>query len=132
MSKEYICISIKHSMHGNGWFLWCPNDSGYTGDVEQAGLYTEEHFKNCDGGFPVVKMSKDLCKKYKKYDSVLVDKDDFIAYSWNLRNFESTKDLDNMKAALHGIRCILTSDNIDYQTRIEKALARIEWIRRSN
>lgn len=131
MNKEYICISIKHSMHGNGWYLWCPNGQGYTGDVEQAGLYKEEDFKNA-GDFPIVKMTADICEKYKKYDSVLVDKEDFIVYSWNLRNFDTTKDLDNMKAALHGIKCILTSDNIDYRTRIEKALARIEWIRRSN
>jgi len=131
MSKEYICISIKHSMHGNGWYLWCPNCQGYTGDIEKAGLYKEEDFKGA-GDFPIVKMTADICEKYKKYDSVLVDKEDFIVYSWNLRNFDTTKDLDNMKAALHGIKCILTSDNIDYRTRIEKALARIEWIRRSN
>ena len=132
MSKKYICLSIKHSVHGHGWWFWCSNFSGYTGDIENAGLYTPEDFKQCYGGFPVVKMTADICEKYKKYDSVLVDKEDFIAYSWNLRNFDTTKDLDNMKAALHGIRCILTSDNIDYKTRIEKALARIEWIRKSN
>lgn len=128
--KIYICISIKHSMHNTGWWLWSPNFSGYTGDVSRAGIYSPDDFKAV--GYPVVKMCKNLCSIYKKYDSVLVEKDDFISYNNDLTNCQITKDIDEIKAILHGLECILTSKTIEPAIRIEKAIARIRDIRGSN
>lgn len=133
MDKKYICISVKHSVY-HGWCFWCSDFSGYTGDVDKAGLYSPEEFVGHYGdGFPVVKMRKDLARYYaKRYDSVLVDKDEFVNFTSNLRNCKKQEDIDLTKAVLHGIKCILTSDNIEPKVRIEKALARINEITRSN
>lgn len=128
--KKYICVSIKHSMHNTGWWLWSPDFSGYTGDVSRAGIYSPDDFKAV--GYPVVKMCKNLCSIYKKYDSVLVEKDDFISYNNDLTNCQITKDIDEIKAILHGLECILTSETIEPAIRIEKAIARIRDIRGSN
>lgn len=131
--NKYICLSIKHSMHGHGWWFWCSNFSGYTGDIENAGLYTPEDFKQHYAiDFPVVKMTADICKKYKKYDSVLVDKCDFIRYTNDLKNCKDDYQIDNIKGILHGLQCILTAQTIEPSIRIEKALARIREIRGSN
>jgi hypothetical protein len=131
MTKKYICISVYHSYHGNGWWLWRPNGNGYTGDISGAGEYTPNYFK--DNEVPVVKMRKDLCRYYyKKYNSVLVDKDEFISYTNDLKNCKNNCEIDNIKAILYGLECILTSENIEPRIRIEKALARINHIRRSN
>lgn len=133
MDKKYICISIKHSIY-HGWCFWSPDFCGYTGDVGKAGLYSPEEFVQHYGvEFPVVKMRKDLLKYYKKkYDDVLVYKDEFVYFLSNLRNCRTQEEIDLTKAVLHGIKCILTSDNIEPKVRIEKALARIEEITRSN
>lgn len=38
-NKNFICISIEHTYYSNsGWVLWCKNKSGYTGDVNMAGI----------------------------------------------------------------------------------------------
>ena len=81
----------------------------------------------------MVKMHKDLVKHYcKKYDSVLVDKDEFVQFISNLRNCTKQESIDTTKTVLHAIECILTSETIEPKIRIEKALARIREIRRSN
>lgn len=133
MDKKYICVSVKHSVY-HGWCFWCSDFCGYTGDVGKAGLYSPEDFlRHYGDGFPVVKMRKDLARYYaKRYDSVLVDKDEFVNFVSNLRNCNKQEDIDLTKAVLHGIKCILTSDNIEPKVRIEKALARINEITRSN
>lgn len=115
------------------WLLWCKNKSGYTGDVSMAGLYSPEDFTGKYEDVPVVKMRKDLVKHYcKKYDSVLVDKDEFVQFISNLRNCTKQESIDTTKTVLHAIECILTSETIEPEIRIEKALARIREIRRSN
>lgn len=131
MDKKYICVSVKHTYYRkNGWYLWCPNFSGYTGDADSAGLYSPEDFKNCN--FPVVKMRKDLARYYaKRYDSVLVEKDEFVNFVCNLRNCKSQEELDTVKTILHGLKCILTSESIEPNLRIEKALNRIDEVVKS-
>lgn len=75
--KKYIVISIKHTGNKkNGWYLWGKNKSGYVGTVDMAGLYSPEEFSD----YPVVKMRKDIVRYYKKFDSVLVLKDEFISH----------------------------------------------------
>ena len=131
--RKYICISIKHSIY-KGWCFWCPGFSGYTGDVERAGLYSQKDFQeHYSTEFPVVKMRKDLLKYYsKRYDSVLVDKDEFVNFTSNLRNCKKQNEIDLVKIVLHSLQCILTSESIEPKIRIEKALAKIDEIRKSN
>lgn len=83
MIKKYICISVKHTYHQKrGLWLWGHNKSGYVGESWKAGLYTEKDFDYDYARYPVVKMRKDLARFYhKKYDSVLVDKDEFIKFT---------------------------------------------------
>lgn len=133
-NKNFICISIKHTYYSNsGWVLWCKNKSGYTGDVNMAELYSPEDFTGEYENVPVVKMHKDLVKHYcKKYDSVLVDKEEFVNFIADLKNCKKQESIDTTKTCLHCIESILSSENIEPNIRIEKALARIREIRRSN
>lgn len=133
-NKKYICISIKHTYYSNyGWVLWCENKSGYTGNVNMAGLYSPEDFTGEYENVPVVKMRKDLVKYYcKKYDSVLVDRDEFVNFITDLKNCKKQESIDVVKTCLHSLECILTSDSIEPAIRIEKALAKIREIRNSN
>lgn len=88
--KKYIAISIKHTMHlkKGCWCLWDYNHSGYVDTAEKAGLYTPEEMKGEFWNFPVVKMCKDLLKRYKNIDTVLVDKDEFIAFISDKRSLD--------------------------------------------
>lgn len=133
-NKNFICISIKHTYYNNsGWVLWCKNKSGYTGDVNMAGLYSPEDFTGKYEDVPVVKMHKDLVKHYcKKYDSVLVDRDEFVNFIADLKNCKKQESIDVVKTCLYSLECILTSDSIEPNIRIEKALAKIREIRSSN
>ena len=133
-NKNFICISIKHTYYSNsGWVLWCKNKLGYTGSVNMAGLYSPEDFTDEYEDVPVVKMRKDLVKHYcKKYDSVLVDRDEFVNFISDLKNCEKQESIDMVKTCLYSLECILTSENIEQNIRIEKALAKIREIRSSN
>ena len=102
--RRFIAISIKHSQRGlqnypceprNGAYtLWGygptqDNEkrcfSGYTGNADKCEIYSledfQEHYGNgyikCD---EPVKMCPDLCRKYKKFDTVLVDADEYRRY----------------------------------------------------
>lgn len=133
-NKHFICISIKHSYYSNnGWVLWRSNKLGYTGSVNMAGIYSPEDFTGEYENFPVVKMRKDLVRYYcKKYDSVLVDKEEFVNFIADLKNCQKQESIDTAKTCLHCIESILSSENIEPNIRIEKALARIREIRGSN
>ena len=98
-----------------------------------AGLYSPEDFTGEYENVPVVKMRKDLVKHYcKKCDSVLVDRDEFVQFISDLRNCTKQESIDTAKTCLYSLECILTSETIEPEIRIEKALARIREIRRSN
>lgn len=133
-NKNFICIIIKHTYYSNsGWVLLCKNKSGYTGDVNMAGLYSPEDFTGKYEDVPVVNMCKDIIKKYcKKYDSVLVDRDEFVNFIADLKNCKKQESIDVVKTCLYSLECILTSENIEPNIRIEKALAKIREIRSSN
>lgn len=92
-NKHFICISIKHTYYSNsGWVLWRKNESGYTDSVNMAGLYSPEDFTGEYDNVPVVKMRKDLVKHYyKKYDSVLVDRDEFVNFIADLKKLQKSK-----------------------------------------
>jgi hypothetical protein len=95
--RKYIGISIKHSIYDKKkgrLILWggrrTKDDeercfSGYTTDINKCELYSLEDFQKSYGnGFikcdEPVKMKIDLCKKYKKFDTVLVDIEDYKKY----------------------------------------------------
>lgn len=97
MGRPYVAISIKHTMHG--WkfgmpcWLWGYHQtedgeprcfSGYTQYLDKAERYTSDDF---DGVYDpdIVKkepvpISVDLCKKWKKYDTVLVEAEQYFHY----------------------------------------------------
>lgn len=98
-----------------------------------AGLYSPEDFTGEYENVPVVKMRKDLAKHYcKKYDSVLVDRDEFVNFIADLKNCKKQESIDVVKTCLYSLECILTSDSIEPNIRIEKALAKIREIMSSN
>lgn len=96
--RKYVAISIKHSEHDNGKIpvLWGSRRtkdneercfSGYTCDIEICELYALGEFQKSYGSNTYgmktdepVKMYFDYKKKYKKYDTVLVDEQEFIQY----------------------------------------------------
>jgi len=102
--RKYIGISIKHSMRGiqncpsepknYSYTLWgygpTPDDSercfsGYTGNIDKCEVYSLEDFQKSYGNGYIkcdepVKMCAGLCRKYKKYDTVLVDMDDYKSF----------------------------------------------------
>ena len=43
--KKYYLLSIKHSKYDQ-YFWWGANDSGYTSDIQKAGIYTEERINS--------------------------------------------------------------------------------------
>jgi hypothetical protein len=45
MNKYYL-LSLKHSKHQNQYTWWRANNSGYTIDIQQAGVYSEEDINN--------------------------------------------------------------------------------------
>ena len=95
--RKYFAISIKHSEYrwkfGEPCVLWgCKRTddnesrcfSGYTKDIHSAELYSINEFINKYGAeicnsYPV-KMVRNLMEAYKKYDTVLMDKDVYETY----------------------------------------------------
>lgn len=88
-NRKYVAVSIKHSQHDRSKLpvLWgykrtqdnekrCFAD--YTTDIDKCELYSLDDFRNtygngyikCDEAVP---MQFDYVKRYKKYDTVLVD-----------------------------------------------------------
>ncbi|MFJ7950368.1 hypothetical protein ACIQZG_02450 [Lysinibacillus sp. NPDC096418] len=45
MSQQYYLLSIKYSNGKNTVTWWGPNNSGYTDDIEKAGIYSEEQIQ---------------------------------------------------------------------------------------
>lgn len=133
-NKNFICISIKHTYYRNsGWVLLCKNKLGYTGDVNMAGLYSPEDFTGKYEDVSVVRMHKDLVKHYcKKYDSVLAGRDESVNFTADLKNCKKQESTDVVRTCLYSPECILTSETVEPEIRIEKALARIREIRRSS
>lgn len=43
--KKYYLLSIKHSKYDQ-YSWWGPNDSGYTANIQTAGIYTEEQINS--------------------------------------------------------------------------------------
>ena len=98
MDRKYIAISIKHTeyqwKYGKPCTLWgccrTADDekrcfSGYTFFLSRAELYSPEDFREHGYDASIVKpepvhMSADLCKRWKKYDTVLVDEAEYRAY----------------------------------------------------
>ena len=102
--RKYIGISIKHSIGGTErspkepkdgrYTLWgygpTADDekrcfSGYTSNADKCEIYSLEDFQKSYGNSYIkcdepVKMCATLCEKYKQFDTVLVDIDDYKAY----------------------------------------------------
>ena len=98
MDRKYIAISIKHTeyrwKYGKPCTLWgccrtADNEkrcfSGYTFFLSRAELYSPEEFREHGYGVDIVKpdpvsMEIGFCKKWKKFDTVLVAADEYEAY----------------------------------------------------
>lgn len=96
--RNLLAISIKHSIYrwkfGMPCVLWGHRTTdaeqrsfaGYTQFPQKAELYTIEEFREHykDGSIfkfdEPVKMEYGFCKKWRKYDTVFVRYDDYIAY----------------------------------------------------
>ncbi|RKD20977.1 hypothetical protein BEP19_14940 [Ammoniphilus oxalaticus] len=44
--REYFLLAIDKTAYSNFLVWWGPNDSGYTTNIEQAGIYTEERINS--------------------------------------------------------------------------------------
>ena len=95
--RKYVAISIKHSRSFNDLVLWGTRTedsedrcfSGYSNFINSKGekceLYSLEEFREkyghgvCKTDEPVT-MSKDILRKYKTYDTVLVDEKEYIDF----------------------------------------------------
>lgn len=95
--RHYVAISIKHSNSINNLILWGSRTednetrcfSGYSDFARNNGkkceLYSLEEFREKYGNGvcktdEAVKMSKSLLKKYRKFDTVLVDEKEYIDF----------------------------------------------------
>lgn len=95
--RKYVAISIKHTAYkwryGAPCTLWGYHRtadeekrcfSGYTMYLSKAELYSVREFIEKYGSVIMnpepVQMSVDLCKRWKKYDSVLVLESDYRRY----------------------------------------------------
>lgn len=95
--REYIAISIKHTEYkwkfGKPCVLWGNRRTqdkeercfaGYTEDIHCAELYSVNEFISKYGSSiccsKPVQMCPNFCKKYKKYDTVLMLESDYQAY----------------------------------------------------
>ncbi len=96
--RKYVAISIKHTEYkwrfGQPCTLWgykrTKDDEercfgGYTEVLDDAELYTldDMSYHGYDDTIcrkEPVKMCRDLCKKYKRYDTVLMLESDYRAY----------------------------------------------------
>lgn len=54
MTEKFYIYSVSHSPVNGQALWWGPNDSGYTTDINKAGIYTREqvesHLKHYDNG----------------------------------------------------------------------------------
>lgn len=99
MSRNLLAISIKHTEYkwkfGKPCVLWgsrTDDDSkrsfgGYTLNPYEAELYTLKEWQESGYGIgdickvdEPVKMELGFCRKWKNYDTVLVNYDDYITY----------------------------------------------------
>lgn len=95
--RKYLALSVKHTEYkwkfGMPCWLWgkrtADNEprsfAGYTMFPEEAELYTLEEFADkyrCEWmkTDAPVRLEIGFCKKYKKFDTVMVDYDDYITY----------------------------------------------------
>lgn len=97
--RKYIAISIKHSIYeskrlGGCMVLWggyrTKDDearcfSGYTANPQKCEIYSLADFQNSYGNGYIkcdepVKMTLDICKRYKKFDTVVVAQDEYLNY----------------------------------------------------
>lgn len=95
--RKYVAISIKHTEYkwkfGSPCVLWGykrtkDNEkrcfAGYTEDVKEAELYSVEEFIKQYGtdicNPEPVKMCVDLCKRYRKFDTVLILESEYKQY----------------------------------------------------
>lgn len=95
--RKYIAISIKHSTYDKSKYpiLWGGSGitltedkrcfGGYTYDIDKAEVYSLNDFLKSYGNDYIkcdepVRMCVDYKKKYKKYDTVLVDKEELKQY----------------------------------------------------
>lgn len=88
--RKYIAVSIKHSEYTEYPVLWGYNRTkdyeercfaGYTDDIEKCELYSLEEFQKRYGNSYIkcdepVKMCIDFRRKYKAYDTVLVNENE--------------------------------------------------------
>lgn len=95
--RHYIAISIKHSVYDKRdgkYILWGDRRTkddekrcfaGYRKDIDTCELYSlndfqEKYSNGCVKYDEAVPMKIDLCKRYKQYDTVLVEIDDYKKY----------------------------------------------------
>lgn len=97
--RRYYAISIKHTIYGwkfgKAVTLWgyhktADNEercwAGYTAYPDKAEVYSIEDWENSGYGKSIIKMdapvhlTTDLCQKYKKWDTVLIDVDEYRGY----------------------------------------------------
>lgn len=96
--RKYVAVSIKHTEYrwkfGMPCWLWgfhrTPDEeprcfASYTQYLDKAERYALGDFKENGYGASIkddeaVKLSVDFCKKWKKYDTVLVDAEQYAAY----------------------------------------------------
>lgn len=108
--RKYIAISIKHTIYGwkfgKPFVLWGfkhtkDNEercfSGYTEYFNKAERYALGEFEKRGYGIETVKpepvhMCVDLCEKYRRYDTVLVDEEEYLGYCKMCRFELSPKD----------------------------------------
>lgn len=84
--KEYYILSLKWS-NGKGMYVWWqPDNNGYTNDLNQAGIYTEEqinsrplYYKNT-GTVPVEKETVDKLQTQRTVAS--------LSSNWDLMNID--------------------------------------------
>ena len=97
-TRKYVAISIKHTEYG--WCFGKPctlwgqgrtkddekrSFSGYTEYLDRAELYSLNDWLNSSYGKIIkmdepVKITKNLCRLYKDYDTVLVEEEAYKAY----------------------------------------------------
>lgn len=101
--RKYLAVSIKHSLPGTGracvmskplvlWGERTPDDApsrsfgGYTCKPEKAELYTQKEWADYVGkdvdwlSVDVFKVNSRLLRECKKFDSVLVEYEDYMNY----------------------------------------------------
>lgn len=96
--RKYLAISIKHTVYGWrfgkpctlwGWKQTKDDEkrcfANYTQYPEKAEVYSLQDWKDSGYGSIIkmdepVHMEVNLCKKWRKYDTVLIDKEEYIGY----------------------------------------------------